>query len=126
MITLQRTVLVVLGLTLACFHPASAQSDFPTRPIHLVVGFTPGSVADITARVLGNRMSQILGQQIVVENKPGAGSNLAADYVARAPKDGATLFLLGSANIANAAINPNCRSTWSRISHRSRWSAPPP
>jgi tripartite-type tricarboxylate transporter receptor subunit TctC len=72
-----------------------------------VVGFTPGSVADITARVLGNRMGQILGQSILVENRTGAGSNLAAEFVARSPKDGYTLFLSGSANIANAAINPN-------------------
>src|SRR3954471_11455782 len=86
---------------------AQAQSDYPNKPIRIVVGFTPGSVADITARVLGNRMGQILGQSVVVENKPGAGSNLAADFVARAPKDGYTLFLPGSANIANAAINPN-------------------
>ncbi len=87
--------------------PAHAQGDYPNRPIRLIVGFTPGSVADITARVLGNRMGQILGQQIVVESKPGAGSNIAAEFVARAPKDGYTLFLPGSANIANAAINPN-------------------
>src|SRR5262245_10795560 len=87
--------------------PVLAQSDYPNRPVRLVVGFTAGSVADITARVLGNRMGQILGQQIVVESKPGAGSNLAAEYVARAPKDGYTLFLTGSANVANAALNPN-------------------
>ncbi len=87
--------------------PRYAQSDYPNKPIRLVVGFTPGSVADITARVLGNRMGQILGQQVVVENRPGAASNLAAEFVARAPKDGYTLFLPGSANIANAAINPN-------------------
>ena len=86
---------------------AQAQSDYPNRPIRLVVGFIPGSSADITARVLGNRMSQILGQQIVVESKPGAGSSLAAEFVARAPKDGYTLFLLSSANLTNAAINPN-------------------
>jgi tripartite-type tricarboxylate transporter receptor subunit TctC len=85
---------------------AQAQSDFPNKPIHLVVGFTPGSVADITARVLGNKMGQLLGQQFVVENRVGAGSSLAAEYVARAPKDGYTLYLPGSANIANAAINP--------------------
>jgi tripartite-type tricarboxylate transporter receptor subunit TctC len=84
---------------------ARAQSDYPNKPIHLIVGFTPGSVADITARTLGNRMGQILGQQVVVENKVGAGSNIAAEYVARSPKDGYTLFLPGSANIANAAIN---------------------
>jgi tripartite-type tricarboxylate transporter receptor subunit TctC len=88
-------------------NAARAQSDYPSKPIRLVIGFTPGSVADITARVLGNRMGQILGQSVVVENRPGAGSNLAAEFVARSAKDGYTLFLPGSANIANAAINPN-------------------
>jgi len=88
-------------------NTARAQGDYPNKPIRLVIGFTPGSVADITARVLGNRMGQILGQSVVVENRPGAGSNLAAEFVARSAKDGYTLFLPGSANIANAAINPN-------------------
>jgi tripartite-type tricarboxylate transporter receptor subunit TctC len=83
-----------------------AQSDYPNKPVRLIVGFIPGSSADITARVLGARMSQLLGQQIVVENKPGAGSSLAAEYVARSPKDGYTLFVASSANITNAAINP--------------------
>ena len=102
------TGLLAASLLLAMSgNAARAQGDFPTKPIRLVVGFTPGSVADITARVLGNRMGQILGQQIVVENKTGAGSNLAAEFVARAPKDGYTLFLPGSANIANATINSN-------------------
>jgi tripartite-type tricarboxylate transporter receptor subunit TctC len=94
-------------LTVLAVSAAQAQSDFPNKPVRIVVGFTPGSVADITARVLGSRMGQILGQSVIVENKPGAGSNLAAEYVARSPKDGYTLFLPGSANIANAAINPN-------------------
>jgi tripartite-type tricarboxylate transporter receptor subunit TctC len=62
--------------------------------------------ADITARVLGQRMGQTLGQQFVIENKPGAGSSLAAEFVAHAPNDGYTLFLGSSANITNAAINP--------------------
>ena len=104
---LKRLGLWAVTLLLAAGSAAYAQSDYPNKPIRLVVGFTPGSVADITARVLGNRMGQILGQQIVVENRPGAASNLAAEFVARAPKDGYTLFLPGSANIANAAINPN-------------------
>ena len=86
---------------------ARAQSDYPNKPVRLVVGFTPGSVADITARVLGNRMGQLLGQQFVIENKPGAASNLAAEFVARAPKDGYTLFLPGSVNANNAAMLPN-------------------
>ena len=97
----------VAALLFAASVAARAQGDFPNKPVHLVVGFTPGSVADITARVVGNKMGQLLGQQFVIENKVGAGSNLAAEYVARAPKDGYTLFLPGSANIANAAINPN-------------------
>src|SRR5258707_7164409 len=105
---LKRLGLLWAATLLPATGPAAyAQSDYPNKPIRLVVGFTPGSVADITARVLGNRMGQILWQSIVVENKTGAGSNLAAEFVARSAKDGYTLFLSGSANIANAAIHPN-------------------
>jgi tripartite-type tricarboxylate transporter receptor subunit TctC len=96
-----------LALVGLCMPVAKAQSDYPNRPVRLIVGFVPGSSADITARVLGQRMSQILGQQFVVESKPGAGSSLAAEFVTRAPKDGYTLFIASSANITNAAINPN-------------------
>lgn len=85
---------------------ASAE-DYPSRPVRVVVGFPGGSGADITARVVGQRMGQILGQQIVVENKPGAGSSLAADFVARAPKDGYTLLLSTIANPINAVVNTN-------------------
>jgi tripartite-type tricarboxylate transporter receptor subunit TctC len=85
-------------------HPEGA---YPSRPIHLIVGFTPGAAADVTGRVLAAGLSQILGQQIVVENKPGAGSSIAADYAAHAANDGYTLFLGSSANITNQAINPN-------------------
>jgi tripartite-type tricarboxylate transporter receptor subunit TctC len=98
----------IIGILLGAAMPATAaETDYPNRPVRLIVGFTPGSAADITARVMGQRMAQTLGQQFVVESKPGAGSSLAAEAVARAPKDGYTLFLLSSANIANAAINPN-------------------
>jgi tripartite-type tricarboxylate transporter receptor subunit TctC len=86
---------------------AWAQSDYPNKPIRLVVGFIPGSSADITARVLGSRMGQILGQTVVIENKAGAGSSLAAEQVARSPADGYSLFIASSANITNEAINPN-------------------
>ena len=102
------TSLFLAGILLGSAIPAIwAQSDYPNRPVRLIVGFIPGSAADITARVLGQRMSQSLGQQIVIETKPGAGSSLAAEFVARAPKDGYTLFIASSANITNAAINPN-------------------
>jgi tripartite-type tricarboxylate transporter receptor subunit TctC len=85
--------------------PAAAQ-DFPNRPIRIVIGFGPGSVADIAARVIGARMSQTLGQQIVVENRAGAGSNLGAEFVTRAPKDGYTLFMATIANTINPAMGP--------------------
>jgi tripartite-type tricarboxylate transporter receptor subunit TctC len=91
------------GLTAsACFA-----DDYPARPIRVVVGFSAGSGADISARVVGQRMGQILGQQIVVENKTGAGSSLAAEQVARAPKDGYTLLMATIANVINAVVNPN-------------------
>jgi tripartite-type tricarboxylate transporter receptor subunit TctC len=85
---------------------AWAQGDYPSRPVRLIVGFPPGSSADIAARVVGARMTQLLGQQVVVESKPGAASSIAAAEVARAEKDGYTLFMLSSANVTNEAINP--------------------
>ena len=103
----QRTIALALALAAQLALPCAQAEDYPARPVRIIVGFIPGSSADITARVLGQRMGQILGQQFVVENKPGAGSSLAAEFVARAPKDGYTLFLGSSANITNAAINPN-------------------
>ena len=86
---------------------AARADNYPNRPIRVVVGFSAGSGADITARVVGQRMGQILGQQIVVENKTGAGSSLAAEFVARAPKDGYTLLLATIANPINAAMSSN-------------------
>jgi tripartite-type tricarboxylate transporter receptor subunit TctC len=103
----RRAIALTLALAAQVVLPAAHAEDYPTRPVRIIVGFIPGSSADITARVLGQRMGQILGQQFVVENKSGAGSSLAAEYVARSPKDGYTLFLGSSANITNAAINPN-------------------
>ena len=86
--------------------PARAQ-DYPTAPVRIVSGFSPGSTADISARVVGAKMGQILGQQFVVENRTGAASSLAAAQVARAPKDGYMLYVANVANMVNAAMNPN-------------------
>jgi tripartite-type tricarboxylate transporter receptor subunit TctC len=83
---------------------ATAQ-EYPVLPVRIICGYPPGSPPDITARVVGSRMSQILGQQFIVENRTGAGSNLAAAAVARAPKDGYTLFIGSSANAINAAMD---------------------
>ncbi len=103
---LMQWVAVALA-TLAFTTPFGQAEDYPTRPVRIMVGFAPGSSADITARTLAQRMSQILGQQFVVEIKPGAASGVAAEFTARAPKDGYTLFMASSANLTNQAINPN-------------------
>jgi tripartite-type tricarboxylate transporter receptor subunit TctC len=86
---------------------AMAQNAYPSRPIHLIVGFTPGTAADITARAFGNGAEDTLGQKIIVEDKPGAGSSVAAEYVARAAKDGYTLFLSTLSIVTSQVMNPD-------------------
>jgi tripartite-type tricarboxylate transporter receptor subunit TctC len=86
---------------------AIAQDAYPARPIRLVVGFTPGTATDIAARTFANGAEGLLGQKIIVENKPGAGSNVAAEYVARAPKDGYTLFVATSSIVTSQAMKPD-------------------
>ena len=100
-----------IGCGLLALLPAAAraQSDYPSRPVHLVVGFGAGSAADLTARVLGQRLSKTLGQPFLVEIKPGGGSTIAAEQVARAPKDGYTLFIGTVAVIINGLLQPNPR-----------------
>lgn len=108
MLQIDRRTLSVLGLAaMLPPHFAWAVDAYPSRPIHVIVGFTPGAAADITARVLGESIGPILGQQIVVENKPGAGSSIAAAYVGHETKDGYTLFLATLSIIVNQIINPN-------------------
>ena len=105
---IDRRTLSVLGLAALLPPPfALAHDVYPSRPIHIIVGFTPGAAADITARVLGESMEPILGRQIVVENKPGAGSSIAAAYVGHEAKDGYTLFLATLSIVVNQIINPN-------------------
>jgi tripartite-type tricarboxylate transporter receptor subunit TctC len=76
--------------------PSRALSaTWPTKPVHIVVPFTPGGSTDITARLIGNRLADVWGQSVVIDNKPGAGGNIAADYVARSDPDGSTVFIAG-------------------------------
>src|SRR5690242_7434168 len=83
---------------LAAVLTARAADDYPARPVRIVVGFGPGATIDVTARILAPKLGQTFNQQFVVENKTGAGSNLAADFVAHAPKDGYTLLVGTIAN----------------------------
>jgi tripartite-type tricarboxylate transporter receptor subunit TctC len=100
---LKRRLLIAL-ISLAT-GPAIAQ-DYPSRPVHIIIGFSAGAAADTPARLLAQQFSQRFGQQFIVENKPGGGSNIAADYVARAPKDGYTLLFATAANTQNVSIMP--------------------
>jgi len=102
-----KTTMFALSLALMSALPALAQSDYPNHPVHIIIGFSPGAVADTPARLLAQKFGQSLGQQFVVENKPGAGSNIAAEFVARAPKDGYTLLMATAAQTINATISPN-------------------
>ena len=95
-----------LAASLLAAAPVVAQDAYPSRPVRIVVGFGPASAADIVARVLAQRLGTHMHQQFVVETRPGAGSNIAAEYVARAPKDGYTLLMATVANTTNAAMMP--------------------
>src|SRR3954469_11126569 len=81
-----------------------AADPYPTRPIRMIVGFAPGGGTDLTARPVAQKLSELLGQQVVVENKPGAAGNIATEQVVRSAPDGYTL-LMGT--IAALAINPS-------------------
>jgi tripartite-type tricarboxylate transporter receptor subunit TctC len=86
---------------------ALAEDVYPSRPVRLIVGFTPGAASDIIGRLFAQGAGPLVGQEIVVENKPGAGSSIAAQYVARAAKDGYTLFLPALSTLTNEIINPS-------------------
>ena len=81
--------------------------DYPTRPVHVIVGYPPGSGPDLEARLIGQWLSERLGQPFIIENRPGAASNIATEAVVRAATDGYTLLLVASANASNATLYDN-------------------
>jgi tripartite-type tricarboxylate transporter receptor subunit TctC len=100
---------LLLAVAALILLPAGALADnaYPTRPIRLIVGFTAGSSGDVAARIIGNKLGNLLGQSVVVENKAGASGMIATEFVARAPKDGYTLLLATIAAAINATIMPD-------------------
>ena len=99
--------LLLAALALMCLTILSrAEDSYPTRPIRLIVGFAAGSSGDVTGRIVANKLGQVLGQTVIVENRPGASSMIATDYVARASKDGYTLLLATIAATINTTLLP--------------------
>jgi tripartite-type tricarboxylate transporter receptor subunit TctC len=99
--------LAACAVAFALCGPAAAQTSWPERPVKLVVGFTPGGAADYVGRAVGDALGRALGQPVVIDNKPGAGSSLAADFVSKAPPDGYTILIASPSSISvNPAIDP--------------------
>ena len=101
-------IILAACLLLGAGAGLSRAEDYPSRPVRIIIGFGAGAVADTPARLLAQKFGDAFGQQFIIENKPGAGSNVAAEYVARAPNDGYTLFMATAAqtNYAGMTVNP--------------------
>jgi tripartite-type tricarboxylate transporter receptor subunit TctC len=96
--------LAAAAAALPAVSPLASAQSYPTRPVHLIEGFGAGGAPDIVARLIGQSLSEQLGQSFVVENRSGASSNIAAEAVARASPDGYTLLLITTANAVNASM----------------------
>src|SRR5262245_65643754 len=92
---------------LSSMPQAAWAQSYPTRPVRLIVGFPAGGVGDVLARLIGQWLSDRLGQPIVIENRPGAGGNNGSEAVAKAPPDGYMLLLVGTPNAINATLYDN-------------------
>src|SRR6188472_402610 len=103
----------MIGLTWAGISDA-AGLDYPTRPVRWVVGYPAGGTTDILARLIGQYLSEKLGQQFIVENKPGAGNNIGTEAVVHAPPDGYTVLLVNPANGINASLYKKLPFTFTR------------
>src|SRR5882757_6128731 len=94
--------LIAIGISALASIGSASALDYPTRPVRWIVGYPPGGATDIIARLIGQRLSEKLGQQFVIENKPGAGNNIATESVINAEPDGYTMLLVNPANYINA------------------------
>jgi tripartite-type tricarboxylate transporter receptor subunit TctC len=106
--------LIGIGLPAIAATRASAALEYPTRPVRFIVGYPPGGATDILARLVGQRLSEKLGQQFVVENKPGAGNNIGTEAVVNAEPDGYTVLLVNPANYINASLYTNLKFNFVR------------
>jgi tripartite-type tricarboxylate transporter receptor subunit TctC len=91
---------VIIALLLAALTSPALAQGYPSRPVHIIVGYSAGGGTDVVARVIGDKLTERLGQPVIVENKPGAGARLAVDYVASQPSDGYTILIGGGSELA--------------------------
>jgi tripartite-type tricarboxylate transporter receptor subunit TctC len=112
----RRTALGLLAASPLVASPLSRAfaADYPSRPVKFVVGYPPGGATDILARLIGQRLSERLGQQFVIENKPGAGNNIGTESVVNAEPDGYTVLLVNPANYINATLYANLKFNFVR------------
>jgi len=107
--------LVALGFSALTLPIGSAFAlDYPTRPVRFIVGYPAGGSTDIVARLVGQRLSERLGQQFIIENKPGAGNNIGTETVVKADPDGYTVLLINPANFINASLYVNLNFNFMR------------
>jgi len=108
---LRRTAicLIAIGISAIASIGSAAAADYPTRPVKWIVGYPPGGATDIIARLIGQRLSERLGQQFVIENKPGAGNNIGTEAAINAEPDGYTVLLINPANYINATLYTNLK-----------------
>jgi tripartite-type tricarboxylate transporter receptor subunit TctC len=106
--------LIAIGIFAIASIGSASALDYPTRPVRWVVGYPPGGATDILARLLGQRLSERLGQQFVIENKPGAGNNIATESVINAEPDGYTALFVNPANYINASLYTNLKFNFIR------------
>ena len=107
----RRTAICLIAMAISAIAsvPSASALDYPTRPVKWVVGYPPGGATDIIARLIGQRLSERLGQQFIIENKPGAGNNIATESVVNAEPDGYTVLLINPANFINATLYTNLK-----------------
>ena len=94
----------MLAAVCGLLMPVAVAQNFPTRPVRLIIPFSAGGAADVPGRILGQRLSDNFKQQVVIENRPGAGSTIGAEAAAKAPPDGHTLFMISNTHFVSAAL----------------------
>jgi len=102
-----KTVIAAIVVSLLLAVPAAARAQkYPVKPIRMIVGYAPGGGSDIMGRLMAQQITEALGQQVIVENRAGAAQNVAAEYIAKQPADGYTLFLSSAAHGINVSLYP--------------------